>query len=140
MWCMVFFDLKEYDLYSCLDYLWVKHLWMNLNGLNRCLRSLVQACMIFYAKIAIVHFPLILFGSLADNFWNLSHVCLCNTITPLITIWTFIKVIPPFFAITLMLYLTLYLFRNFGCMSLDIFLDYLFTLQLCMIFAWFTPI
>lgn len=48
---------------------------MDLNGFNRYLRSLDQAYMIFSAKTAIVLFLLILFGSLADNFWSLQHVC-----------------------------------------------------------------
>ncbi|CAL5416554.1 unnamed protein product [Camellia sinensis] len=39
------------------------------NGLNRYLRSLDQAYTIFCAKTAIVHFQLILFGSLANNFF-----------------------------------------------------------------------
>lgn len=49
----------------------LKNLRMDLNGFNRYLRSLDLAYTIFFAKTATVHFPLILFGSLADNFWSL---------------------------------------------------------------------
>lgn len=45
-------------------------------GGTRYLRGLDQACMTFSAKIAIVHFQLILSGNLADNFWNLLHLCM----------------------------------------------------------------
>jgi hypothetical protein len=49
----------------------------DLNGLNRSLRCLDQAYMIFFGKIIIAHFLLILSASLADNSWNVWHVCSC---------------------------------------------------------------
>lgn len=41
----------------------------------RSLRSLGQAYMISYGKTVIAHFQLMLSATLADNYWNVLHVC-----------------------------------------------------------------
>lgn len=114
MWFMVCLNYNGRDVPSCPNILWVKYLRMDLNGLNRCLRSLVQAYMIFFAKTAIDHFPLTLFGSLADNYWNLWHVCEHIFATLFYSLFYYLK-----FSKDIIIFLLLHC----SCSSLDCYAD-----------------